>query len=284
MLLIDVQKDFHPGGSLAVPTADADAVRIAAMIRRHATEIDRIIATMDSHQKLHIAHPSFWVSTNGMKQPDPFTIISAQDIRDGTWKPRPDLQVPLDASGVLDHDVFGSDRIRDSSGNLHHINYCIEYANRLEEKGRFQICIWPEHCLIGSEGHTMVNVVKDALHEWGEKTGRSVEWLLKGQSIWTEMYSAIEAEVPVSKATSFNDRLHSSLLDCDRLLVCGQTMSHCVNYTVRDIVKKWPKEHLHKIWILTDCSSAVPGFEAAAKTFQRDMAEAGVRLMKSSDV
>ena len=62
LLLIDVQKDFHPGGSLAIPTADQDAERTAQWIRRNSAQIDRIVATLDSHSKLHIAHPGFWVS------------------------------------------------------------------------------------------------------------------------------------------------------------------------------------------------------------------------------
>ena len=60
LLLIDVQKDFHPGGSLAIPTASSDAQRTAQFIRQNASSIHRIVATMDSHQKLHIAHPCFW--------------------------------------------------------------------------------------------------------------------------------------------------------------------------------------------------------------------------------
>jgi nicotinamidase/pyrazinamidase len=56
LLLVDVQNDFHPGGSLAIPTADEDARRIAALITQHGDKIHRIVATLDSHLKLHIAH------------------------------------------------------------------------------------------------------------------------------------------------------------------------------------------------------------------------------------
>jgi nicotinamidase-related amidase len=154
----------------------------------------------------------------------------------------------------------------------------------LEEKGRFQICVWPEHCLIGSEGHGMVDAVRNALDEWTEKTGRTVEYVFKGQNLLTEMYSALEAEIPVSEANAFNKSLHASLSESSRLLVCGQAMSHCVNYTLRDIVEHWPKEELSKISLLTDCASAVSGFEKAAETFQDDMKACGVQLVESTAV
>jgi len=49
----DPQNDFHPGGSLAIPTADGDSSRIADLIRRKIHEIDEIVVTLDSHQRIH---------------------------------------------------------------------------------------------------------------------------------------------------------------------------------------------------------------------------------------
>lgn len=282
LLLVDVQKDFHPGGSLAIPTADRDAERIATLIRVHgATSIDRIVATLDTHQKLHIAHPSVWWSEDGTKHPDPFTIITADDIRNRVWKPRSDLQIPPNS---IDPAVFPDiSNVQDESGNLDLTKYCLEYATRLEAAGRFQICIWPEHCLIGSAGHGLVDTVRQAVNEWSEQTGRSVEWVWKGQNILTEMYSALAADVPVTTDTAFNGSLQASLEQSDRLLVCGQALSHCVNYTLRDIVEKWPKDRVSGIVLLQDCSSAVPGFEPAAAIFLNDMETAGVQIQTSID-
>ena len=82
LFLIDLQNDFHPGGALAIPSADADAERTASFIKRNALSIDRIVATLDSHHKLHIAHPAHWFDTNG-NHPAPFTFISSQDIIKG---------------------------------------------------------------------------------------------------------------------------------------------------------------------------------------------------------
>ena len=61
-------------------------------------------------------------------------------------------------------------------------------------------------------------------------------------------------------------------------------MSHCVNYTVRDIVEHWPKDERNKITLLRDCASSVPGFEAASEKFIEEMVKAGVILETSENV
>jgi nicotinamidase-related amidase len=97
------------------------------------------------------------------------------------------------------------------NGDVDTLAWSIEYTKRLEEKGRFQLCIWPEHCLIGTPGHNVVKIVRDAIDEWSHKTGRSVEFVEKGQNLLTEMYSALCAEVPVNNKTSFNSVLFDSV-------------------------------------------------------------------------
>mmetsp|Transcript_20035 Transcript_20035/g.41714 ORF Transcript_20035/g.41714 Transcript_20035/m.41714 type:complete len:295 (-) Transcript_20035:166-1050(-) len=283
LLLIDVQKDFHPGGSLAIPSASQDAERIARFIRENATSIQRIVATMDSHHKLHIAHPSFWTNAESGKHPDPFTVISMEDVKSGTWIPRKDLKFPV-GRPLVEADVFTkggeiSSAIQSTEEeNFDILQYCIEYTRRLEEKGRFQLCIWPEHCLIGTEGHNIVDDVRKALDYWSGATGGNVEWVIKGENLLTEMYSALRADVPLTMNTDFNQELFESLRKSVKLVVCGQAMSHCVNYTVRDIVEHWPKEEMGSITLLKDCASSVPGFESAGEAFLSDMEDVGVNL------
>jgi nicotinamidase/pyrazinamidase len=153
LLIIDPQNDFHPGGlvqanisqliglfvclfvvgSLGVPGAIEDSERTAAFIRRHIRDIDEIYVSLDSHhvrfsficsdpylgQKLHIAHGGFWKNANN-ESPAPFTLIKSQDIVDGTWTPR----------------------------NEAYLEWSKTYTKALEDKGRFVLCIWPEHCLV----------------------------------------------------------------------------------------------------------------------------------------
>mmetsp|Transcript_33074 Transcript_33074/g.80378 ORF Transcript_33074/g.80378 Transcript_33074/m.80378 type:complete len:244 (+) Transcript_33074:1628-2359(+) len=238
---------------------------------------------MDSHLKLHIAHPCFWVGPDGVTHPQPFTAISSQEVMDKKWVPRSNFHI---LPGTLDPEVFGplDDFLKnDGSGELDLYKYAVEYTKRLERNGRFQLFIWPEHCLVGSPGHCMVKDVRDALELWSKQTGGSVEWVLKGQNLLTESYSAIEAEVPVNTTTSFDTTLHASLMKSDRLFVAGQASSHCVNYTATSIVDRWPKNKLSQITLLTDCMSAVPGFDEAAQDFHARMVKDGVVLKKSTE-
>lgn len=272
LLIVDGQIDFHPGGSLPVPCADEDEKRIAALIRSSITDIDnpqidRIVATMDSHYKLHIANPGFWVSKETGEHPDPFTAITCEDVKAGKWRPRDDLDQSLLKKlvfpGIMH--VKKSD-LYDSEGNLDIQAYCIRYTEMLEKSGKFQLMIWPEHCLIDTKGHNISPGIKQAMDEWSDATGRSVEYILKGQNILTEMYSAFRAEVAISPDTSLNTKLLDSLMKSDKILVCGQALTHCVNHTARDLID-YMKGSESKVQILKDCSSSIPGFEKDGQLF-----------------
>ena len=251
LFIIDPQNDFHPGGSLGVPGAHEDSRRIANFIRNNLESIDQIYVSLDSHHRIHIAHGVFWKNSVG-EHPPPFTLIRNQDIANNTW-------TPVDAAKR---------------------EYALQYTKTLEQKGRFVVCIWPEHCLIGTEGHAVVSVLNSALQEWARQRMTTVEYVHKGMNCLTEMYSAIAAEVPLSEdqATNLNRQLLERLHDADNLFFCGEAKSHCVNYTMRDVVAHWQKNPSALI-LLNDCTSAVPGFEEAAQNFERDMKALGCRIL-----
>ncbi|KAK1929292.1 hypothetical protein P3T76_015244 [Phytophthora citrophthora] len=165
ILVIDQQVSFHPGGSLAIPTANDDAARIAAFISNHTSELSQVVLTMDSHQRYHIAHGIFWTNDAGVS-PQPFTTISAKDIENGRWKPR------------------------DSSLK----DYVLEYTKSLEASGKFSLTIWPEHCVIGSPGHNIVPDVLASALEWTKKSLKPIQYVMKGSNPFTEHYSALKAE------------------------------------------------------------------------------------------
>lgn len=64
---------------------------------------------------------------------------------------------------------------------------------------------------------------------------------------------------------SLNQELIDTLKRADKVVICGEAISHCVNYTVRDLAAAWPRERLADLVLLTDCASPVPGFEAAGQ-------------------
>lgn len=59
LLVVDPQMDFHEGGSLAVPGASADAVRIARLIVDHSDDFEELVVTLDSH---HVRALSYFLS------------------------------------------------------------------------------------------------------------------------------------------------------------------------------------------------------------------------------
>jgi len=207
--------------------------------------------TLDSHHRTHIAHAICWKNKDGQR-PQPFTIITHDEIAAGVWS-------PVDAS-LRDH--------------------CLYYTKSLEAQGKFKLCIWPEHCLLGTPGHNVHPVLNEALMGWIESTGKQVHYVMKGENCMTEMYSAIKAEVEMSgdSRTKTNPLLQAELQNSEKLLVCGQALSHCVNSTFTDILKTYPIDSRMNMVLLTDASSSVPGFEANGTEFVNRIKAAGCTL------
>jgi len=260
LVIIDPQNDFHPpNGSLGVPGAIEDSQRTISFIEKHGADIGRITVTLDTHHRMHIAHAAFWGDASG-NSPAPFTHISAEDIEAGKWFARQDLMRP----------------------------WSLLYAKKLEKTGREgcnSITIWPEHCLIGSEGHGVYPPLQKCITDWEHKQRREVTWVLKGQNNSTEMYSALKAEVPTrdDPATEMNTNLIDVLKSHTRVIICGQAKSHCVANTMRDLLSCWPKGRESDLMLLNDACSAVPGCEKAAEKFEAEMQAAGCTVCKTTE-
>lgn len=74
LLIVDVQKDFLPGGALAVPHGD----EIIPVINALQKKFSRVIATKDWHPRAHIS----FASTHGKK---PKEIIEVRGMRQELW-------------------------------------------------------------------------------------------------------------------------------------------------------------------------------------------------------
>lgn len=255
-LIIDPQRDFcEPGGALFVTGADADMIRLGAFLERVGSRFDALHVTMDAHHFADIAHPVWWQNEAG-QHPAPFTIITAEAVAAGQWRSvRAEYQ----------------ERSR-------------QYVNALAAEGRYPLCIWPPHCLIGQPGQNLAPAIAEALNAWEAQTGRAVFYVLKGQNPFTEHYSAIRADVPdpVDPATETNHALVESLRQADLVVVAGEAGSHCVANTVRDLLTAWNDPTLaRKLVLLTDAVSPVKGFEVYQDDFMRDMAQIGVQTAQT---
>lgn len=259
LLVIDPQNDFCDPreGSLFVPGADADMARLSALVDRLAPKIADVHVTLDSHHPVDIAHPVFW-SDGGGAHPAPFTTITAADVEAGRWST-----------------TLPSARRR-----------ALEYLRALESGGRYPHTIWPPHCLIGSAGHNVVPDLFGALKRWEDDRFGVINYVTKGSNLWTEHFSAVQAEVPDPEDpdTQVNARLIDTLERADLILLAGEAGSHCLANTVRDIAAQFSDPtYVAKMVLLTDATSPVPGFEAYQDEFLRDMTALGMRSSTTSD-
>jgi nicotinamidase-related amidase len=242
--------------ALPVAGAHADLQRVATLITRVGTGFDEVTITLDSHQHIDIAHPTFWRQGNGAAVA-PFTGITAADVRAGRYVPR-----------VAAH----TDR-------------ALAYLQALERAGRYTHTVWPVHCEIGTWGHNVHHDLRRAYNAWEEATARQVQKITKGENPWTEHYSAIMAEVPVAgdAATQFNQALIDRLRQADRLYIAGEAGSHCVKASTEHIVQGLGGD-ARKLTLLTDCMSPVAGFEPQYRAFLDDMRGRGAVLTTADNV
>jgi nicotinamidase/pyrazinamidase len=259
LLIIDPQNDFcdPKKGTLYVPGADEDMLRLAGFVRERGATISQIHVTLDSHHVWDIAHPVWWQDEVG-NAPAPFTIIREAEITSGVWRARK-----------------SADQERSA-----------DYVAQLAKNGRYPLCIWPYHCLIGSTGHAVVPELFAALTEW-EEGGKSVDYIAKGANPYTEHYSAIQADVidPLDPQTQVNTVLVDSLAEADRVYIAGEAGSHCVANTVRDLERQLSvRAKRPTLILLTDTLSPVPGFEALQADFLVEMQGLGMQTENISSI
>lgn len=259
LLVIDAQNDFHdiPGAALPVPGAVADTQRIADFIRK--INPGTIFASQDTHYPLAIFHPSWFKDAKG-DMVKPFTQILANDVREGRFVPR------IDPTGTL------------------------RYLDALEADGEFKHMIWPEHCIIGTEGHNFHTIFLEAIKEWMVKNLRWANFITKGANPFTEHYGIFRANVPIASDaanTDVNQGIFEALNNHETIYLAGQAKSHCVANSLRQMMQISP-QLAPKLVILEDCMSNVPGLPPDFYTYvdgiYSDAVKQGVRVAKSTDL
>ena len=226
LLIIDPQNDFMDSpdfkGSLAVPGAYADTLRLCSHIKKE--QPDAITVTLDTHSRYDISHALWWVDSQG-KNPSPFTIISVSDVADGKWK----------------------------SYDSEQQNYSLFYVKELAKKGNYPLCIWPYHVIKGTKGHEVEQNLKLVLNDWEKSTGNKVSYVYKGMNPKTEHYSALKAEVELEdEDTKLNVSLIEQLKVFDKIKIAGQAKSHCVAGSTIDLLENIGQSNVGKIEILED--------------------------------
>ncbi len=231
LVIIDMQVDFcHAAGNLNVPGALDDIQRLIEFIYRNGEHITNITCSLDSHLPFQIFHPAWWVDGDG-NHPDPFTLISYDDIVNDRWRP---LIAPVAS---------------------------VNYVKKLEQAAKKTLAIWPYHTMIGSAGNMLDQELWSAVtwHALARKTQPS--WLSKGSVPLTEHYSIIQPEIPVANHPlgGKNKPFLDTLATADAVIIAGEAESHCVLETVEDLVEDFSHipGALNKIYFLRDCASPV---------------------------
>lgn len=283
LMLIDVQNTFclpefelYVGGRSGRGAVE-DNQRLCEFIYRNLGNITHITATMDTHKIMQVFHAIFFIDKDG-NHPVPYTDIHASELRDGAWTFNSALAPQF---GIAPE--YGQQMI-------------LHYAEALEKKGKYALTIWPYHAMLGGIGHALVSSVEEALffHSIARTTQYDIE--IKGDRPFTENYSVVGPEVltgPMGETLgTHNTKFIEKLGHYDRLIIAGQAKSHCVAWTVQDLlndINEVDPELAKKVYLLEDCSSpvVVPGVvdhtEAANEAYER-FAKAGMNRIQSNQL
>jgi nicotinamidase-related amidase len=280
LLLIDVQNTFClPDFELFVGGrsgrgAIEDNVRLCEFIYRNLGKIDQIIATMDTHHLHQIFHPSFWLGVDGEPPTPAVTTITPEDVISGKWRVNPN---------------FGDEDPQQLQA------YALHYVQQLSDGGKYPLMIWPYHSMLGGIGHALVSAVEEAIFFHGIARNSQACFSIKGDRTLTENYSALAPEVFTNQLgeqiASKNDSLIQHLLAADKLIIAGQAQSHCVAWTVSDLLTEIngiDPQLARKVYLLADCTSPVviPGivdYKEQAEAAYQHFADAGMNIVKSTD-
>ena len=282
LMLIDVQNTFcipdfelYVGGRSGRGAVE-DNTRLCEFIYRNLGNITHITATMDTHMSMQVFHAIFFVDQDG-NHPAPYTDIYASELRDGQWTFNPALAPQF---GIAPE--YGQQMM-------------IHYAEELEKRGKYALTIWPYHAMLGGIGHALVSSVEEALFFHSVARNAQYEIEIKGDKPFTENYSAIGPEVltgPMGETLGIhNQKFLQQLQQFDKLIIAGQAKSHCVAWTVSDLLEDVAVVDLslaEKIYLLGDCTSpvVVPGVvdhtDAADAAFER-FEKVGMHLIKSTE-
>ena len=282
LMLIDVQNTFCiPGFELYVGGrsgrgAVEDNVRLCEFIYRNLGSITQITATMDTHKAMQVFHAIFFVDQDG-NHPAPYTDIQLSELRDGRWRFNPALASQFDIAPEYGQQMM------------------IHYAEQLQKTGKYALTVWPYHAMLGGIGHALVPSVEEAIFFHTVARLSNPDIAIKGESPFTENYSVIGPEVlagPMDERLGTHDqRFIQQLQGVDCLIIAGQAKSHCVAWTVSDLlddIMLADPQLAKKVYLLEDCTSpvVVPGVvdhTDAADAAYGWFGKAGMHIVKSTE-
>jgi len=252
LLCIDVQQDFMDHGALGVPGAIADVGRASRWIYANMERITKVAVSLDTHNPFQIFHPCWWVDDKG-KNPPPFTAITLKDLDAGKWKA-----------------VINPVESRD-------------YVENLEKRGKKVLVIWTYHCLQGTSGQALENQFGNMVYFHSVAKKSVAIRMVKGQDPMSEMYGILKAEYDPNNR--INVDFLNKMKDYDKVVILGEAKSHCVLESIDQIFEFYAAdpEMTKKVYIVEDCMSCIPGFEADTNNrFAAYKKDFGANIVKST--
>jgi nicotinamidase-related amidase len=169
------------------------------------------------------------------------------------------------------------------------------YCQTLQDGGRYNLYLWPLHCLKGTPGQALSAVIEEVwmYHTLVHGTQGHIE--SKSVEPLSERYSAFSSEVMWGrsgrKIGSRSEDLLSRIQKWQALIVLGQAGSHCVRSSVDDLIRHLlatNPEFISRIYIVVDCMSSVvvPGVVDYTPQFEESLVRwqaAGCKLVLSTD-
>jgi nicotinamidase-related amidase len=282
LVAVDVQNTFcipefelYVGGRSGTGAVD-DNTRLCEFVYRNLDVITQIIPTMDTHEAMQIFHGIFLINDQG-QHPAPYSLISAEDVAQGKWR-----------FNAAIADELG----KESSYVQRHLEH---YTRVLERGDKYALTIWPYHAMLGGIGHALVSAFEEATFFHGFARCSQPSFEMKGSNPLTEHYSVLGPEVLTGpdKDTIAHKNLGliSKLLLFDAIIIGGQAKSHCVAWTIQDLLDGIEERDSHlarKVYLLEDCASpvVVPGsidYTVQAEAAYKKFATAGMHIVKSTE-
>jgi nicotinamidase-related amidase len=281
LLAVDVQNTFcipdfelFVGGRSGRGAVD-DNRRLVEFVYRNLDVISQVLPSLDTHHAMQVFH-AIWLVDDDGNHPGPYTLVSADDVEAGRFRVNPAIAGAL----ALDPAYLGR-----------HLPY---YTRRLAEGGKYDLTVWPYHAMLGSIGHALVSAVEEAIFFHSIARYSQPDFQVKGDNPLTEHYSMLGPEVTHGpdgdRLGAKNADLIDKLLTFDAIVVAGQAKSHCLAWTVDDLLEddEVRARLAERTYLLEDCTSpvVVPGVvdytDEAAAAFER-YAAAGMHVVRSTD-
>jgi nicotinamidase-related amidase len=281
LVAVDVQNTFcipdfelFVAGRSGTGAVD-DNRRLCEFLYRNLGTITEIVPTLDTHRALQIFHAIWLVDAQG-RHPEPYTLVSPEDVESGRWRVNP---------AAVESIGFEADFAQ---------RQLLHYTKKLAETGKYNLTIWPYHAMLGGIGHALVSSVEEATFFHTVARSSQAKFQPKGENPLTEHYSMLGPEVTEGpdgeRIAGLNEALIQELLDFDAVIVAGQAKSHCVAWTIDDLLEgddERERALAPRTYLLEDCTSpvVVPGMDYTAEAdaaFER-FAAAGLHVVRSTE-